>query len=211
MARWLIDVGPRPALEFHLFGGGDIRIRPERLDDALRAQRRTDARHCRITAISGPLVRAVNFSYHSAHVSLVAGTTDRLDFDWQTSLDTVLTGLRSLEPVTRSAFVRHTTSAAEAAFGAHAYRQLFKIASRQNMTIERERTLEQSGLVDAQGIVFLPASPDPLPAGWTGQPFGHLHRIDAPDPDAWLAAPPTDETIRAGRASLQSLLQEALL
>jgi hypothetical protein len=205
--RWLVALGPQVYLTLGMLSGDKIAIRPDQLAGVLTAQRLrgSTGAYCHITAASGHDLRIVDYSYRSAHVSLAAGTSGGPDgFDWPASLAAVIDGLQGLEPVAHAAFVHYT--AASSALGAHGHRRLYQIENRSPLGIGGERLLEETGLVDAQGIVFLPTALDPVPHGWTSRAFGHLWRLEAPDLDAWLAGSPSDDIINGGRAALAPLL-----
>lgn len=207
---WLLSVGSDVVVEFGLPAGGDLAIRPDQVRETLRAQRQFGG-SCTITAISGRQVRTLVHHYRSAHLSLIAGVRSGEEpFDYRPALDILTQALYQLAPDVRSAFIRYTSDPGQSCAYAHSHRQLFKIANRRHVQIEGERTLEEAGLTDAQGVAFLPSQPAALPPDWSHKPFAQLHRIQAPDLDAWLAQPPTPETLRTGRAALSTLLQQTL-
>ena len=206
---WLMDTGPQATFQLAL-ANGEMLIRADQLPSTLREQRRL-AHSCRVTALAEHWVRTVNISYRSAHVSIVCGRdVAGGPFDWKPPLDELISALAQLEPIARSAFVRHSTDPEALGRHAHGDRRLDKIANRRHVSAHAERALEESGLVDAHGIVFVAAEPDALPPGWTSRPFGHLRRIDAPNLAEWFAQAPSERTLQAGRAALKLLLQEPM-
>jgi len=207
---WLLSVGPDLVVEFGLPAGGDLAIRADQVRETLRAQRQFGGA-CTITAVSGRRVRALSYHYRSAHVSLIIGVRGGQEpFDYRPALDTLTQALDRLAPDVRSAFIRYTSDPGESCAYAHSRRELYKIANRRLAQIEGERSLEETGLTDAQGVAFLPLQSAALPPDWDRQPFAQLHRIQAPDLDAWLAQPPTTDTLQAGRTALHPLLQQTL-
>ncbi len=128
----------------------------------------------------------------------MSGTTALDTFDWRAEWAVIEPLFRLLEPSTRTAIVCRAPSIYDSAAATHTRRTIRPAAHNTNVA----RALEQHGLVDADGRIFLTEPRRPINPRWTRSAYGHLTQVDAPDLDAWLSRAPSDDTLAAGRADL---------
>jgi hypothetical protein len=206
LVEWLRAFGPTPAVHISLPSGHYTPIQAGTELQTLSAER--PARFATLTAAIGDQFRSLGRWFPTGHISAITGTASPTDFAWQAAADELLAVLRTLEPWVQTAFIHCSDNFGATCSGAHARRQLDTIPNRYPLRTGIERSLEEKGLVDAQGVAFLSKRPAGLSDDWALTPFGHLTQIAAPNLDDWLAHPPTTETVAQGRTALAPLLDE---
>ncbi len=204
---WLAEVGPYAAIYLLTTSGASVRLRRGDELTAVRAQRDTDL-GATLFSVFGTKFRLTKHWFPTAQLSLVIGDSDRAAFQWQAALDALVERMRILEPHAHMAFIHNTDTLAATGVVAHDRRRLWELPISRHMNDLREREVEECGLVDAQGCTFLPAIPEGVDHGWRQQPFGHLTMLTAPNLGDWLAQPPGEATVAAGRQVLAPLLYD---
>jgi hypothetical protein len=206
LVDWLRAFGPTPAVHLSLPSGHYAPIQAGTELQTLSAER--EASFTTLTAAVGDRFRSLERWFPTGHISAITGTASPTDFAWQAAADELLAILRTLEPWVQTAFIHCSDDFGATCASAHDLRRLDLIPNRYPLRPGIERSLEENGLVDAQGIAFVSTRPAGLSGDWALTPFGHLTQITAPNLEDWLAQPPTPETIAQGRTALAPLLDE---
>ena len=207
--NWLWALSPVAQMFVTMFNGRSAPVAPGEEAAVLEAQRAT-APMAVLTSMLGDRFHRIHFWFASAHLSLISGVTGEravAAFDPQRAVDELTVHFRTLEPITQTAVVRIDTDITQACNGVHAHIDLPFLTKRKIFTIQSERRLEDNGVVDAQGIVYVTDPPPGIAPTWEQRPFGHLIEITAPDLQAWFTNPRDTATIERGRAALAPLLR----
>lgn len=203
---WLRGVGPQAEYGCILPGDRYVRVENDRLLETIQAQR-ANAPHAHFAAVLGKQFRWLSFWFPSNHVSFIAGTREADTFDWRPYLEMLLEQLHSIEDLTQQAVIHFGTSLGTICASSFVPRKIWLLPSRVDLNPEDERLIEETGLIDAEGLAYVRAPlPAELPQGWSARPFGPLTEIRARDLDAWLAHHPDPATLERARHDLAPLL-----
>jgi hypothetical protein len=208
--RWLLELGPSTSTFLRTPHDRRVPVSAGEEYATLHAERDADF-GVNLISVADRRLRIVAYDYVSAHLSLVSATHDPTAFDVRAELAALIDHFTQIEPIVQSAFVRYDANLklyCGGSFGGWLRHDF--IAQRGVSNIPLERLLEEDGIVDAQGIVFVPTVPPGIDPTWTQQPFGHLTQITAPNLDAWLGVDPTLATIEEGRKALAPLLTKTV-
>lgn len=189
--------------------GGEYPVPATHRLAALRLAR-SDGLSVTFTSVLDESIRAIHWSPRSGHVSLISGTAEQQNYNWQASLLDLREHSRSLIPIADAGLIRFCSDLATTGASAYFDRHRQPRASGHYADAKQQRETEHAGrAADVEGVLLLPEPKVPLPGGWQSTMIdAHLSEIRADNLDAWFAGYPTPDVLSRARDDLSFLIGE---